>query len=194
MISRRAFLQGSVASIATAAAAPLLPAIRSPFLMVGGTNDSLLGKSMYVVGDSIDDGMHASAESLQLLQAKWNAFWAVTDEIINMPTSEFKPGHAWPLDEPSEICDRRLVHQGNNPKIRSKGADKMSKAFTASEIIDALKQGKDFAIPGVGKIKVIQKAARVGRNPRTGENVNIPAQKTIKLSISSTLKEALNAG
>ena len=70
----------------------------------------------------------------------------------------------------------------------------MSKAFTASAIIDALKQGKDFAIPGVGKIKVIQKAARVGRNPRTGENVNIPAQKAVKLSISSTLKEILNAG
>lgn len=70
----------------------------------------------------------------------------------------------------------------------------MSKAFTASEIIDALKQGKDFAIPSVGKIKVIQKAARVGRNPRTGENVNIPAQKAVKLSISSTLKEILNAG
>lgn len=70
----------------------------------------------------------------------------------------------------------------------------MAKAFTASEITDALKQGKDFAIPGVGKIKVIQKAARIGRNPHTGQEVSIPARKAVKLSISSTLKEILNAG
>lgn len=69
----------------------------------------------------------------------------------------------------------------------------MSKQIYAQAIIDDLAAGKDFSIPGVGKIKVVERAARQTRNPRTGEVISIPARKTAKLSVSSTLREKLNA-
>lgn len=42
-------------------------------------------------------------------------------------------------------------------------------------------------IPGIGKIKVVDRPARTGRNPRTGEALEIPARKALKLSPTSAL-------
>lgn len=47
-------------------------------------------------------------------------------------------------------------------------------------IVDTLKQGKSFALGRVGKFEVGETAARKGRNPRTGEEIDIPAGKRIK--------------
>ncbi len=62
----------------------------------------------------------------------------------------------------------------------------------ASEIAEMLKAGQDVTIPGLGKFKVINKAARVGRNPHTGAEVQIPARKAVKFSQTSALKTILN--
>lgn len=49
----------------------------------------------------------------------------------------------------------------------------------------------EFSIPGIGKLKVSERAARTGRNPKTGESVSIPASKKLKLVTASTLKAAI---
>ena len=45
---------------------------------------------------------------------------------------------------------------------------------------------------GLGSIKVKERAARKGRNPRTGEEVAVPAKRTVKLLPGKALREALN--
>ena len=55
-----------------------------------------------------------------------------------------------------------------------------------------LLDGDALLIPGIGTFSVIQKAARLGRNPKTGETVEIPAKKSVKFKATKTLADAVN--
>ena len=54
-------------------------------------------------------------------------------------------------------------------------------------IADAVKAGEKVVIPGVLKVEVKEQAARMGRNPQTGEEMPIPAKKAIKAKFSDKL-------
>lgn len=45
---------------------------------------------------------------------------------------------------------------------------------------------------GFGSFKVVERKARIGRNPQTGKEIQIPASKTVRFSPSSSMKEAIN--
>ncbi len=70
---------------------------------------------------------------------------------------------------------------------------------TASSIIDEMaslaiaetKKAGAFTFPGVGKLVLVKRKARVGRNPATGEEINIPAKTVVKMRIAKTFKEAI---
>lgn len=59
-------------------------------------------------------------------------------------------------------------------------------------ITKALKAGDDVALIGFGTFKVSQRAARTGRNPKTGEALQIAASKAPTFSAGKSLKDALN--
>ena len=62
-------------------------------------------------------------------------------------------------------------------------------------IRQALKDGEDVKIKDLGTFKVITTKPRKGRNPKTGEAVEIPAKKTLKFKPSPNfIKNILNAG
>lgn len=46
-------------------------------------------------------------------------------------------------------------------------------------------------IPGIGKLKLADRAARAGRNPRTGETLQIPARKAVRFRPSAGLKQSV---
>ena len=48
-----------------------------------------------------------------------------------------------------------------------------------------------FKIPGLGKLVKVQRKARVGRNPATGEAINIPAKTVLKFRIAKAAKDAI---
>ncbi len=48
-----------------------------------------------------------------------------------------------------------------------------------------------FTIPGVGKLVVNNRKARKGRNPATGETINIPAKKVLKFRVAKAAKDAI---
>lgn len=58
-------------------------------------------------------------------------------------------------------------------------------------IKQALKKGDKVIIHGLGVFTVHKRAARKGRNPKTGESVDIPAKKTVKFKPATALKEAV---
>lgn len=60
-------------------------------------------------------------------------------------------------------------------------------AVTAS----ALLRGDDVPVPGIGRLIGKQRAARTGRNPRTGKPVTIPATRVVLLRVRKELKDAL---
>ncbi len=56
----------------------------------------------------------------------------------------------------------------------------------------AYKQAKNtFTIPGLGKLKMVDRKARMGRNPATGEPMQIKAKKSVKFSVSKIAKDAI---
>jgi DNA-binding protein HU-beta len=58
---------------------------------------------------------------------------------------------------------------------------------------EAALKGEEVSIPGFGKFKVQDKPARVGRNPRTNEPVQIAATKKLAFQPAKALKDALSA-
>lgn len=59
-------------------------------------------------------------------------------------------------------------------------------------VVASAKQGDKVAWPGFGSFSTSKRAARIGRNPQTGEPVNIKASTNVKFTASSALKAALN--
>lgn len=61
-------------------------------------------------------------------------------------------------------------------------------------IFDYLKDGKDVSVFGGIKFKFVDQAPCVRRNPKTGERVNVPHKKNVKVKVSNGFKEKLNEG
>lgn len=58
-------------------------------------------------------------------------------------------------------------------------------------ITDALKKGEKVTLVGFGVFSVAERKARKGRNPRTGDEIEIAASKTPKFSAGKALKQAI---
>jgi len=48
-----------------------------------------------------------------------------------------------------------------------------------------------FTIPGIGKLVLVNRKARIGRNPATGEQIQIPAKTVVKFRVAKACKEAV---
>ena len=59
-------------------------------------------------------------------------------------------------------------------------------------VVKGLKEDKKVALTGFCTFNAVAKEAKVGRNPRTGEAVNIPARVAVSVKVGSKLKDALN--
>ncbi|MCL0061275.1 HU family DNA-binding protein [Thermodesulfovibrionales bacterium] len=62
---------------------------------------------------------------------------------------------------------------------------------TLAVVKDALTDGQKVTLVGFGTFSVFERKARKGRNPRTGEEIEIPAAKVPKFTAGKTLKEAV---
>jgi DNA-binding protein HU-beta len=67
----------------------------------------------------------------------------------------------------------------------------------ATEILEiiadlAYKNAKNtFTLPGLGKLVLVNRAARIGRNPATGATINIPAKRVVKFRVAKAAKDAI---
>ena len=48
-----------------------------------------------------------------------------------------------------------------------------------------------FTLPGLGKLVLVKRKARKGRNPATGETIKIPAKKVVKFRVAKACKDAV---
>lgn len=67
-------------------------------------------------------------------------------------------------------------------------AEKMLASFMAA-VVEAAKAGDKVTLVGFGTFSALQKAARTGRSPRTGQAIKIPAKKVVKFSPGKALKD-----
>jgi len=75
--------------------------------------------------------------------------------------------------------------------LSKKLANEILSDALVSTIVKNLKKGNRIRIAGLGILQVKKRAARMGRNPATGETISIPAKKKIAFRAAKELKEAV---
>ncbi len=84
----------------------------------------------------------------------------------------------------SQIAD----HVAGKAGITKKAAVQLLDDFAAL----AYKEAKNtFVVPGIGKLVLANRKARMGRNPQTGEAIKIPAKRVVKFRVAKAAKDAI---
>lgn len=86
-----------------------------------------------------------------------------------------------------ELIDAVSVKSGLNKK----DSEAALNAITSC-LIEKLSEGDTIALQGLGTLLVKKRAARAGRNPSTGQAIQIPATNVVSFKAASKLKEAIN--
>ncbi|MBI2201800.1 MAG: HU family DNA-binding protein [Armatimonadetes bacterium] len=72
---------------------------------------------------------------------------------------------------------------------------KLAVAFLDEQAKLAAKEAKNgFTIPGLGKLVLVNRKARMGRNPQTGEAIKIPARRVVRFRVAKAMKDAVLGG
>ncbi len=87
----------------------------------------------------------------------------------------------------SEMIDAIAAGADISKAAAGRALDSMIEAVT-----DALKKGDTVSLIGFGTFVVRERAARTGRNPRTGQTINIAASKNPSFKAGKALKDAVN--
>jgi DNA-binding protein HU-beta len=61
----------------------------------------------------------------------------------------------------------------------------------AETALQETRKNGEFTIPGLGKLVKAQRAARIGRNPQTGESIKIKAKTAVKFRVAKAAKDAI---
>ncbi len=77
-------------------------------------------------------------------------------------------------------------------ELSKKDSEKALKAFI-DVVSEELQNGGKIQLVGFGTFEVSERAARVGKNPQTGAEIQIPASKAPKFKAGKALKDAVNA-
>ena len=87
--------------------------------------------------------------------------------------------------------DELITFVSESADITKKSAGDAINA-TIEGISSALEKGDSISLIGFGSFKVVKRAAREGRNPSTGEKMQIPASKGVKFTPGAGLKDRVN--
>ena len=73
----------------------------------------------------------------------------------------------------------------------SSGQAKEAIEATLGQIANELTRGNEVSLPGFGKFAISERSARTGRNPQTGETMQIAATKVPRFQAAAPLKQAI---
>jgi len=82
---------------------------------------------------------------------------------------------------------RALAEHG---EVNNKVARTILDGLAAMAIAEVKKNGV-FVLPGIGRLVRVDRKARTGRNPATGESIKIPAKKVVKFRVAKAAKDAI---
>jgi DNA-binding protein HU-beta len=83
-----------------------------------------------------------------------------------------------------------VTHFAEKFELSKKAASSIIDEMAMLAIAETKKTGS-FTLPGIGKLVLVKRKARVGRNPATGEAINIPAKTVVKMRVAKACKEAI---
>jgi DNA-binding protein HU-beta len=85
-----------------------------------------------------------------------------------------------------------VARMAQEAEVTKRQAEQVVEAFVDS-IQTALSRGESLSLVGFGRFSVLTRAGRKGRNPRTGEDIMIPARRTAKFNAGKGLREAVKS-
>ncbi|WP_448625933.1 HU family DNA-binding protein [Geodermatophilus sp. URMC 64] len=106
---------------------------------------------------------------------------------------------AGPAPRPEASChtdERNPVNKSELVSAIAKRADVPASTVNSvldglqDELVEAITRGEKVAVSGLLTVERTQRSARTGRNPQTGESIDIPAANTVKVTAGSNLKKA----
>jgi DNA-binding protein HU-beta len=83
-----------------------------------------------------------------------------------------------------------IAHFAGKFDMSKKAAGMVIDEVAALAIAETKKTGA-FVLPGIGKLVLVKRKARTGRNPATGEEIKIPAKTVVKMRIAKACKDAI---
>jgi DNA-binding protein HU-beta len=79
---------------------------------------------------------------------------------------------------------------GETAGVANKVVKQILETFAATAVAETKKNGV-FVLPGIGRLVRVERKARMGRNPATGESIKIPAKKVVKFRVAKAVKDAI---
>jgi len=86
-----------------------------------------------------------------------------------------------------------VSHFAGKFEVSKKTASGIIEEVAALAVSETKKTGS-FTLPGIGKLVLVKRKARMGRNPGTGATIKIPAKTVVKMRIAKAAKEAIVPG
>lgn len=84
----------------------------------------------------------------------------------------------------SQIADHIAKKIGATKKLAGQAIEELTAL--------AYREAKNsFTLPGLGKLVLVNRKARMGRNPQTGEPIKIPAKRVVKFRVAKAAKDAI---
>ena len=86
-----------------------------------------------------------------------------------------------------------VSHFAEKFEVSKKTASGIINEVAALAVSETKKTGS-FTLPGIGKLVLVKRKARIGRNPATGATIKIPAKTVVKMRIAKAAKDAIVPG
>jgi len=83
-----------------------------------------------------------------------------------------------------------ISHFAGKFELTKKTASGIMDGVAALAISETKKTGS-FTLPGIGKLVLVKRKARMGRNPASGKAIKIPAKTVVKMRVAKAAKEAI---
>ncbi|MGB9629118.1 MAG: HU family DNA-binding protein [Thermodesulfobacteriota bacterium] len=83
-----------------------------------------------------------------------------------------------------------VAHFAKKFDLSKKNASAILDEVAALAISETKKTGT-FVLPGIGKLVIVNRKARMGFNPATGEQIKIPAKRVVKMRLAKSCKDAI---
>jgi DNA-binding protein HU-beta len=86
-----------------------------------------------------------------------------------------------------------VTHFAKKFELSKKSSGMIIEEVAALAVSETKKTGS-FTVPGIGKLVLVKRKARMGRNPATGKAIKIPAKTVVKMRIAKAAKQAIVPG
>jgi DNA-binding protein HU-beta len=95
------------------------------------------------------------------------------------------------MAEVKKMSQTQLIKElAGSLEVNNKVARAFLDTFTTIAVRETKKNGL-FVIPGIGRLVRVERKARLGRNPATGESIKIPAKKVVKFRVAKSVRDAI---